>query len=220
MTAPPDFDRVARIYRWAEYVALGPLLQRIRTHFLPELSGRRKALILGDGDGRFTAAFSSRFPDTPILAVDTSAAMLRLLRKRYRQLPQLHSRHVRTLQASALDIQPDRGTDLVATHFLLDCLTQSDVERLIRTYAATLQPGALWLVSDFRIPSGPLRPFARLYIRALYFAFRILTGLLVHSLPDPAIAFRGAGFRLRARHTRLGGMLYTELWSNDAQSKD
>jgi hypothetical protein len=50
MTIPAeaDFDRVARIYRWVEYANLGPLLERTRRHFLPELLECRRAMAMVD----------------------------------------------------------------------------------------------------------------------------------------------------------------------------
>jgi SAM-dependent methyltransferase len=256
----PNFNRIARIYRWAEYLTLGPLLIRTRNHFLPQLTHCRRALILGDGDGRFTANLLERQPKLHAFAVDTSATMLSLLRQRCR-----HSiSRLQTLQASALDLfpttkasspptmsspqasspttinQPKAPTslatikypeasasglivplekegalapDLIATHFFLDCLTQPEVDALTQRIAAQLQPGALWLVSDFGQPHPRvLRPFATFYIRALYFVFRILTGLRVTRLPNPQSALRNANFDRIARHDLLCGLIYTEIW--------
>ncbi len=209
--ALPNFDRVARIYRFAEYLALGPLLQRTRTHFLPQLPPRQQALLLGDGDGRFLAQLLAHQPHLQALAVDTSAAMLHLLRRRC----QPHAPRLQTLQASALTITPNTNTntDLIVTHFFLDCLTQPDLNTLARQIAANAAPGTLWLLSDFAIPPRPvLRPSAALYIRFLYLAFRILTNLRVTHLPDPHSALTSAGFHRIARHELLYGVLYTEIW--------
>jgi SAM-dependent methyltransferase len=211
---PPNFDRVARIYRWAEYLSLGPLLVRTRNHFLPQLTHSRRALVLGDGDGRFLARLLAQNPDLHVLAVDTSATMLHLLRERcLRAAPRAAMFRLRTLQASALDITPSRDTDLIVTHFFLDCLSQSDVDALTQRLAAHVRPGALWLLSDFAIPSAPLlRALAALYVRSLYLAFRLLTGLRTTWLPDPQAALSAAGFEPLARHQLLFGLLYTELW--------
>ena len=207
MSAAPNFNRVARIYRWAEYLSLGPVLQRTRTHFLPQLIDRRSALVLGDGDGRFLARLFQQNPMLRALAVDTSDAMLHLLRKR------CASPSLQTMQASALDVTPPSGTDLIVTHFFLDCLTQAEVDALVQRVAAHTQPGTLWLLSDFEVPRRPLIGlFARFYIRALYLAFGILTGLRVRLLPDPQAALVRAGFARIARHEKLFGVVYTEIW--------
>jgi ubiquinone/menaquinone biosynthesis C-methylase UbiE len=208
---PPNFDPIARIYRYAEYLTLGPLLQRTRTHFLPQLPPRHRALVLGDGDGRFLSQLLTHQPQLQAVAVDTSATMLHLLRQRCKP----HINRLQTLQASALTITPPRDTDLITTHFFLDCLTQPELNTLTQTIADHTAPGTLWLLSDFGPPHPRLlRPFAALYIRALYLAFRILTGLRVTHLPNPQSALTAAGFHRIARHDLLHGLLYTEIWQH------
>jgi hypothetical protein len=208
-TPPPNFDRVARIYRWSEYLALGRTLERIREHFLPQVNLCRQALAIGDGDGRFLARLLHQNPQLQALAVDTSAAMLAQLSVRCTHAGQ----RLKTSQASALTITPPPTTDLIVTHFFLDCLTQPDVDALTYRLASHLAPGTLWLLSDFGSPQPrALRPLAWLYVRSLYLAFRILTGLRVTRLPDPQISLTHAGFTRLARHESLQGLLYTELW--------
>jgi ubiquinone/menaquinone biosynthesis C-methylase UbiE len=208
-TRTQNFDSVARIYRWAEYLSLGTLLERTREHFLPKLTNCRHALALGDGDGRFLAHLLNQNLDLKATAVDTSAAMLQQLRTRCG----FAESRMQTLQASALDVSVPNNTDLIITHFFLDCLTQSEINTLTTDLAAQVVPGTMWLLSDFAIPNHPLlRPLAALYIRALYFSFSILTGLKTSCLPDPQTAFTNAGFQRTARHERLFGLIYTELW--------
>ena len=67
-----NFDRIARPYRWLEYLSLGRALERCRFHFLPRLRDCRRALVLGDGDGRFTAKLLDANPSVQVDAVDIS----------------------------------------------------------------------------------------------------------------------------------------------------
>jgi ubiquinone/menaquinone biosynthesis C-methylase UbiE len=214
--AQPNFDRIAAIYRWAEYISLGPLLQRTRTGLLDQLNNPRHALVLGDGDGRFLEQLLLRYPQCTAVAADISAAMLDKLRRRcLHSVPNAATR-LTTLQRSALEIDPPPFTDLVVTHFHLDCFSQSDVDALITRIASQLAPGTLWLVSDFALPANQLlRPFARLYIASLYAAFRLLTGLRVRQLPDTQSALQRNGMRRITCVTLLGGLLYTELWQRE-----
>ena len=202
----PNFDHVARVYRWAEYVSLGRTLERAREFFLPRLTECRSVLALGDGDGRFLARLLRQNPEARAVAVDTSAAMLKLLRGRCGE-------RVTTVHGSALEVSAEPGMGLVVTHFFLDCFTQDEVDGLVTSLAAQLKAGALWVVSDFGVPRVRwLRPFAAVYVRSLYLAFRILTGLRVTQLPDPQRALVHAGFKQLARHDFLLGLIYTELW--------
>lgn len=208
----PNFDHIAKPYRWLEYLTLGSTLQRCRLHFLPSILQQKRALILGDGDGRFTASLLTANPSIKVVAVDTSAAMLQLLRRRCEAATFSAGIRLRTCNYSALEHTTSSKTDLVVTHFFLDCLTQPDLESLIARIAPTLTPGALWLLSDFRIPPGPMRLPARAYIRSLYLAFRILTGLRTTQLPDHATPLTRSGFTRIAHHHLLAGILTTELW--------
>ncbi len=219
-TAEPNFDRVARLYRWAEYLALGPLLTQTREHFLPALHATRQALVLGDGDGRFLAKLLLRVPGLGAQAVDTSAVMLRLLQNRCARAGVAGRVQTRQMSVTApLLLEGARlsGIDLIVTHFVLDCLSQSEVDRLAAGLAAGVAPGCLWVVSEFGLPQQALARWAAgVYIGALYLAFRLLTGLRVRRLPDPASALRSAGFVRLDRAERLGGLIYTELWQRSS----
>jgi SAM-dependent methyltransferase len=184
-------------------------LERTREHWLLELAGRKQALVLGDGDGRFLAKLLAQEPVLTATAVDISASMLGLLNDRCAfAADRLH-----TVQASALSVDPPPATDLIVTHFFLDCLTQAELDTMATRFATATQPGTLWLVSDFDLPpSHLLRPLAALYIRALYLAFRCLTGLRVTHLPAVKKALTASGFERIARQEKLHGLLYTEIW--------
>lgn len=204
MTA--NFDRVARMYRWAEYAALGPLLSRCRNFYLPQLGECRCALILGDGDGRFTARLLAANAEMHADVVDSSGAMLALLRSRCGE------ERVRIHHGDALCYEPQHEVDLVVAHFFFDCFTQDELNGLVARIATAVRPDALWVVSDFRVPAGAMHWPAQAYIQMLYLAFRVLTGLRIMRLPDYAAALRAAGLAPVAIHRSLFGILTTELW--------
>ena len=206
----PNFDRIARPYRWLEYLSLGRALERCRFHFLPQLLDCRRALVLGDGDGRFTAKLLAESPSVEIDAIDISKTMLTLLRQR----SEAASDRLRTHHTDARTFLYGSNSryDLVVTHFFLDCFTQPDLDQLIARIEPALAPGALWLVSDFRIPTGPMRLPARAYVGGLYLVFRVLTGLRTTQLPDHETRLSKQGFVCEGRHHPLAGLLTTELW--------
>jgi len=205
----PNFNPIATPYRWLEYLTFGPTLQRCRTHFIPAVTDKKSALVLGDGDGRFLAQlFLHANPALQAEAVDTSTAMLRLLEARNApNAARLHTHHT-----NALNFTPTRSYDLIATNFFLDCLTQPELDSLIHRLTPALQPHAVWLISDFRIPTGPMRIPAKLLVRSLYLAFRIITGLQTTHLPGHATPLAAAGFTRIAHRHSLAGILTAELW--------
>ena len=185
-------------------------------HFLPQLTDRTHALVLGDGDGRFLAALLQQNPTLTSDAVDTSAPMLKLLRLRCERIAPNASSRLKVHQADALNYlsaAPPRTYDLVVTHFFLDCLTQNEVDALATNVSARVIPEAVWLISDFRVPPGVMRLPAQLIVRSLYLAFRMTTGLRTRQLPDHSLAVTQAGFTCIAQSLSLFGILTTELWT-------
>jgi SAM-dependent methyltransferase len=207
----PNFNPIARPYRWLEYLTLGRSLESCRTHYLPELLDCRRALVLGDGDGRFLAQLLTQNPHLHADAVDTSTTMLQLLRQRCEAATPNAAARLRTHNASALTFPLEDSYDLIVTHFFLDCFTQPELESLITHIIPTLTPRALWLISDFRIPTGAMRLPAKLLVRSLYLAFRLLTGLRTTHLPDYTTPFTQAGLTRIAQHHSIAGILTTEL---------
>ncbi|MGB9145501.1 MAG: class I SAM-dependent methyltransferase [Acidobacteriaceae bacterium] len=213
MSNPRKFDRVAWIYQAGEYLSFGPTLERCRFFFLPELTESRRALILGDGDGRFAVRLLAASPGLHADAVDGSPAMLRRLSARVARRRAQH--RLATACADIRGFTPSVADyDLVATHFFLDCLTAAETASLVERVLPHLAPDARWVVSEFQIPSGtPLRAHVyRLLITALYAGFRLLTGLAVRELPPWRDALARAGFVCISTRTWLGGLLVSELW--------
>ena len=210
LAPPANFDRIARPYRWLEYLSFGPLLERCRFFRLPELTSARRALILGDGDGRFLAHLLAANPALHAEVIDQSPAMLRLLHARVAAIHALDRLTIH--RTDALAFTPTGTYDLIATHFFLDCFSTEDVFTLAQSIRPHLAPNALWLVSEFAIPSGVAAIPARLLVAALYLAFRLITGLRTSALPDHPAALANAGFNLRNRKSFLAGLLVSELW--------
>lgn len=208
----PDFDSVAKLYRWAEYALLGSLLRRTREHFIPFLAGAKRVLLLGDGDGRFLAKYLLCSPGTQAVAVDSSRQMLQLLQRRCR----FARSRLEVRQADWADLPLDlelASFDLVVSHFALDCLSAEQLQRLAATLSSHLSPGARWIVSDFDIPPlQPWRTLGKLYIGGLYFLFGLLTGLQTRRLPEVQRSLERYAFRRLRRSEWLRGLLYSEVW--------
>jgi ubiquinone/menaquinone biosynthesis C-methylase UbiE len=195
-------DRIAGVYRWLEYAAFGYALERRRFRFLADVTGRRRALILGDGDGRFLGRFR-RSSEACIDYVDASARMLELARARA-GMERTAYHHA---DALTLPLTP-QSYDLIVTHFFLDCFNARDLALLVDRIHAAAQPGARWLISEFRQPvwAAPL-------LATLYLFFRVTTGLKVSRLVDHRPLLRQRGFRLIAEETSRRGLLASELWT-------
>jgi SAM-dependent methyltransferase len=216
MTAPASFDRLSRAYRWMEYFSFGPYLMQCRMLRIAEMATCRRALVYGDGDGRFLAELVRRAPQIRATAVDASSKMFRRLAHR---LPS--EAQVRLVHADALECEPaklpDAPFDLVVSHFFLDCFNEAEIASLVAHVNVAVETKALWVVSDFAIPQRkPARLLGTLIVRGLYLAFGLLTGLRTRRLPDYARVMRAAGWVLEDRQELLLGLLVSERWRRSA----
>jgi ubiquinone/menaquinone biosynthesis C-methylase UbiE len=194
-------DPIARWYRWLEYIAFGRALERRRNAFLSDVADARRALVLGDGDGRFLARLVRKMHGT-IDYVDISPRMLELARGRAGDRVHYILGDARTIPLPAAEY------DLIVTHFFLDCFNQQDAAALVNKIAHAAAPHARWLISEFRAVSW----WSRLCIGALYVFFRITTGLETKRLIDHHSLLRQRGFAIERSETARAGLLISELW--------
>lgn len=206
-------DAIAPLYRVIEYLAFGGRLQRHRLHFLHAAEGRKNALVLGDGDGRFSKELIESYPGMTLDSIDLSPRMLELARERI-EVGASSTPGVRLICGDALRQSfPQASYDLIATHFFLDCFTAAEVESLIEKLSRHAAPGTVWLITDFRKPAGFWRGLhAGLWLRVMYFFFRIFTKLEVRQLPEHRGILRKHGLHLLAEEASMGQLVCSELW--------
>ena len=208
-----NFDRIARPYRWLEYLTFGPWLARCRSAQLVHLTGARHVLLLGDGDGRFLARLLAGHPTLTADVVDSSHSMLRILDRRVRRSGQQARQRICLHHADALQWNPTRRYDLIVSHFFLDCFFPGQLEQLLDRLLPYALPGARWVISEFAIPpSTPAAHLARGVVSLLYRAFGLLTGLRVRALPDYATALRHRGLVPIHDCRYLAGLLRSQVW--------
>jgi ubiquinone/menaquinone biosynthesis C-methylase UbiE len=194
-------DPIARWYRWLEYIAFGRALERRRNAFLSDVADARRALVLGDGDGRFLARLVREMRGT-IDYVDISPRMLALARARAGDRVHYILGDARTIPLPAAEY------DLIVTHFFLDCFDEQDAVTLVERIVASATPNAYWLISEFRDTNWWSRPV----IAGLYLFFRITTGLKTERLIDHGPLLHQHGFVLEESESARAGFLGSELW--------
>jgi ubiquinone/menaquinone biosynthesis C-methylase UbiE len=207
-------DRIAPYYEILERLTFGRFLERSRFAFLAEAAAAQRALLCGDGDGRFLAALLRSNTRVLVDFVDFSDGMIALARRRVANMGGTFLERVNFFACDVRDFKPTRnGYDLIATHFFLDCFSEAEIARVVARLAGWGAPGAQWIVSDFREAETSLgRIWTRAVIRGLYAAFRWTTNLRVTRLPNYAAALAGRNLCLRKREVRFAGLLCSSLW--------
>jgi SAM-dependent methyltransferase len=209
-------DGIARWYRALEHVVFGRALERRRFEYLNEVADARHVLILGDGDGRFTAEFVRRNSGATVESVDLSARMIAMASRGVGG----YSTNVRFRVGDARSIAFEGTYDLVVTHFFLDCFENDELNGLVERVAERCEVGARWVISEFGLPeSGLERIAAWVLVRFMYFCFWFTTGLKVNRLPDYASALERQGFQVLRRSAVLGGLLVSEIRGRRDESR-
>ncbi len=213
MTPRPFFDRLAPVYEPLERLTFGGLLHRCRTAHLLRLGACRRALVLGDGDGRFLADLLAANSGLRVDSLDISPGMLALARRRVARVPGAGHR-ARFIPGDARSAPlPAPGYDLVVTNFFLDCFHPTDLGTVVRRVAAACATEAVWVDGDFRLPRGGwVRPPARVLLAVMYGFFRLTARLPTGHLTDPAPLLAAEGFSLIEEVPQLGGFLSARLW--------
>lgn len=204
-----SFDFIAPHYRWLEGITFLDKLQTARIAFIDQLGTPKRALITGEGDGRFLGELLCEHPAITVDCLDASARMLQLARKRVDG-----DSRVRFLHENLLNWSPEKNAyNLIVTHFFLDCFAKDEIADIVAKLASGATRNAIWLLADFSIPSrGPARLHAQIWLGAMYRWFRLTTRISGSRLVDPTGILQCHGFCLAARHLWQFGLIKSELW--------
>jgi ubiquinone/menaquinone biosynthesis C-methylase UbiE len=212
-----SFDAIAPWYRALEWLAFGEQLQRCRIACLAEIAAPRRALIVGEGNGRFLYELLRAHPTVEVDCVDASGRMLQLARQRLEQTWPDRAAHVHFLNDDITSWNvPEDCYDLIVTHFVFDCFREPELALIIEKLATAAAEDATWLLADFSIPAavGLARLRARVWLTVMYQFFRFTARIPAIELIDPTPFILDKEFVLVRRHLFQNGMLRSEIWRN------
>ena len=208
-----SFDAVAPWYRTLETIAFGNALQRARIACLKQIIPPRRALIVGEGNGRFLCELLCAHRDVEVDCVDASERMLSLAAERVGR-----SKRVRFLQHNINSWTPPTSEyDLIVTHFFLDCFAEDQLAAIVEKLSRGATADVTWLLADFRVPSeGVDRLRARMWLGAMYRFFRLAARIEARDLVDPSPFLRSESFILAQEHLFRRGLLKSQLWRRNS----
>lgn len=207
-----SFDNLARIYRFLESICFGTTLDESRIHFIASPNNDPlKALVLGDGDGRFSRALLDARPNTTITSIDISQKMLdqatRLINSRH---PNKKNSYL-AIQADALHYSfPQSKFDLAVLNFFLDCFNSHEANQILEAVTHSLKAKGELVFTDFSIPvKQPHRLLSQAIVGALYPAFRLSAGIQAKRLPQLNWP---ASLKKTGQKQWLGGLIVSQLY--------
>jgi len=208
-----NFDRLAPCYHWLEPMFAGGLMQRCRTTFLARTKHCRRALLAGEGTGKFLAELLRNNPGIEVVCVEQCAGMIEQMQRRLAR-EQLDAARVEFKRMDILDwTPPAEKFDLVVTNFFLDCFRAGQLQQLVPLLAAGATDDAVWLLADFRVPERGWRRWrAEIILAALYAGFKLTTSLAAGRLTPPEPFLTSAGFALKERRLVNFGFAHADYW--------
>jgi SAM-dependent methyltransferase len=215
-----NFDRIAPHYRWLETVAFGRALQDARVSWLSVLEAPRRALLVGEGNGRFLCELLRAHPALEVDCLDLSARMLELARKRLRRSRPEDAARVHFREEDLRAWLPNEFSyDLIVTHFVLDCFDEKEVEEMVANLAHSATPDATWLLADFSVPRERIRRWhAATWLWLMHRFFRVTAGISATRLTDPAPFLEKHGFRRARSQLWRFGLVKSDLWQAPPRS--
>ena len=193
-----NYSLLASSYSFWEYLLLGRQLQRCSQTNIGEFASASKALLLGDGNGRFSTHLLTQFPEIQITSIDSSSSMLKQAKK-WRGNARTKEDRIHNIQQNILECSVNHASfDVVVAQFFFDGFEQAQLELIAEKISGGLKPNGKLLVSEFHIPTdtriGNWR--ARVTLRLLYSIFGLLTGLKPRRLADYQTVLSNSGFKM------------------------
>ena len=179
------FDIVAGIYDRLARLLYGKSIVVSQLHFLNEIPGNSRVLILGGGTGWILEELLVRKPRCKVWYVDASKKMIALAQKRVSAQREVHFIH-----GSEKSLPKEILFDAVVTNFYLDLFTEASLAEVITSVKDNLHRQALWLVTDF-VDGG--KWWQRSLLKMMYLFFGTVSGIEARSLPAWDKALVNAG---------------------------
>ncbi len=153
------FDRIAPYYNWMESLLAGGLMQRCRTAFIPQTLECRRALLAGEGTGRFLETLSPRQPHIHITCVETSAKIIEQARRRLSRRS-LDLSRVNSSERESIGLQVARPRLRSHRHQLLSRLfstpRRGEAPQALdgRMFVRQAKASGFWPIFAFPMPAG------------------------------------------------------------------
>lgn len=205
------FDGVAWCYDVLSGLVFGKSLRQAQQFALESLPPDNPCvLIIGGGTGWVLGEVLRRRPESRILYLEASAAMLRRAQATLQQAAPAQANQVTFQLGTEAALAPDATFDALVTFFLLDLFTPQYLQGLLQRLRAAQRPGAPWLVADF-VP--PQHQWQRVLHHSMYTFFRLTTGISARQLPDWPAALQGLGLKQQTAARFYGGAVIGAMYN-------
>ena len=172
-----SFDFAAFFYDFLVRIVFGKRLYEAQVALFGALPKNTSVLIIGGGTGEFLNQFITEVKPVNIDYLEASLKMLDIALRKHQDIENIRFIHG---NENSLDLGM---YDVVLTPFVLDLYSEKELMLMVHKIQSKLNPGAVWLVTDFYTDKDS--PFMhRALLKTMYLFFNLISGVKARQLPD------------------------------------
>lgn len=198
------FDLLAPVYDQLAWLVFGKSIERSQCHFFGTVRDVESALVVGGGTGRFFNAYVQQHPESLLVYVEKSPAMLAKARLR-----KTAGMNIRFVESDFRHYGEAGSYELVLLPFFLDMFTNESVKDMVRILGRVSSQHTQVIVTDF--VHQEKRGWKSLLIKGMYFFFRLTCDIEAHRLPNWQQIFEKSGWNIKETATYAKGTIGTHL---------
>jgi ubiquinone/menaquinone biosynthesis C-methylase UbiE len=197
-----DFNKIAPLYDCLARIVFFGALDRARKHFLDEIKGGQRILILGGGTGRVLDWISKL--DVQIDYVEPSSRMMAKAKKK------CAGPSISYFEQTFEQFEGKEPYEMIICNFFLDLFNEINLKSNIQRVKLLMRPNSLLIVTDFQVQKG--RIWQIILSKIMHGFFRITTGLQSKKLKEINQYLLDQKFEVRKEKLFLGGFVYSRIY--------
>lgn len=201
-----SYDTVASFYDSLANLIFGNTIKKSQKFLIDAIPSKSKILIIGGGTGWILEEISAKHASgLQITYVDVSKKMIDLSKKR-----NIKNNQVVFVAESILETELNSHYDVVITPFILDNISDENIERIINKITSCIDKNGLWLHADFQIHNNSL--WQKIFLKMMFLFFKITCGIEASSLAETKRKFEKRGYILIAAKNYFSSFICSVIY--------
>lgn len=202
-----NYNSVAFFYDALNRVVFGKSTVKSQVWLLEKIPAHAHVLIIGGGTGWILEKLSGIHTEgLYITYIESAQNMLNRSKRR-----DIKNNKINFVHQDAQNYIPETSFNVIITPFLFDNFSTEQVKHMIAHYFDHIDPGGLWLVTDYQITNKGKR-WQKPLLDTMYTFFRLLSHVPVKKMPDIEGSFQEFKFEKQESKTFYGGFILSTIY--------
>ncbi len=207
---PNNYDAAAWFYDGLAQLVFGKALVKAQRFLVKHISAEKNILIVGGGTGWILEEIAAvQSAGLKIVYVEISAKMLHLSKQR-----NCGKNTVEFVHAAIEEYKINQSFDVILTPFLFDNFSEQRIQTVFRQLNSSLNPGGLWMLSDFRVEKSYAGYWQKVILQLMYWFFGWICSVEARRLVDLEAYFKAGKYSLQSQKKFYGGFIVSQVYQN------